>query len=72
MHNTIGSERTRLGLSQDQLGEMMGKDRATIGRWEKNPGIVDGAALIKLSQIFGCTVDYLLNLTPERTPRATA
>lgn len=69
MHNTIGSERTRLGLSQDQLGEMMGKDRATIGRWEKNPGSVDGAALIKLSQIFGCTVDYLLNLTPERTPR---
>ncbi len=72
MTNTIASERKRLGLSQAQLGEMMGRDRATISRWETDPMSVSGSILCKLARIFNCSIDYLLGLTEERTPKVVA
>lgn len=71
MINTIASERKLLGMTQQQLGEKMGRDRTAIARWEKNPMAIDGETLYKLSGIFHCSVDYLLGITDERTPRVT-
>ena len=68
MNNTIASERTRLGLSQDELAQELKKSRSTIQRWEKSPEEISGANLIKLSTLFGCSIDYLLGNTIERTP----
>ena len=72
MTNTIASERKRLGLTQAQLGEKIGKDRSTIGRWEANPNPIEAEYLYKLAEIFQCSIDYLLGLTKERTPRTVA
>lgn len=72
MANTIASERKLLGLSQQQLGDLIGKDRSTIGRWEANPMIIDGLYLSKLSEIFGCSVDYILGRTGERSAHSAA
>jgi transcriptional regulator with XRE-family HTH domain len=67
--NAIASERVRLGLSQSELGEMVGKDRSQISRIESNPLSIDGQMLCKLSRIFKCSADYLLGLSEERVPK---
>ena len=69
MRNAIASERVRLGISQAELGEMVGKDRSQISRLESNPLAADGKMLCELSRIFSCSVDYLLGLSEERTPK---
>lgn len=70
MPNTIAAERKRLGLSQEELGAKIGRSRTAIGRWEENPLIVSAEDLTKLVNLFGCSSDYLLGLTNERTPYA--
>lgn len=70
MPNTIASERKRLGLSQEELGEKIGRSRTAIGRWEDNPLIISAEDIQKLVDLFGCSSDYLLGLTDERTPHA--
>ena len=72
MINTIASERKRLGLTQAELGEKVGKDRSTIGRWESDCAHIEAEYLFMLSKLFKCSVDYLLGLTPERTPQPIA
>lgn len=67
--NTIASERARLGMSQDDLAQEVGKGRGTIVRWEANPTSISGGYLIKLASLFNCSIDYLLGLTSERVPR---
>lgn len=68
MVNSIASERTRMGLSQSQLAEKMGKQRSTIARWESDPLALSGSVLCELSDLFGCSIDYLLGRTEERVP----
>lgn len=68
MINSIASERTRMGLSQTQLAEKLGRKRATIARWESDPQSVSGSTLCELSDFFDCSVDYLLGRTDERIP----
>lgn len=68
MVNTIASERTRMGLSQSQLAEKMGRQRSTIARWESDPLSLSGSVLCELSDMFGCSIDYLLGRTEERVP----
>ena len=65
MTNAIASERKRKGLTQTSLGNMIGKDRSTIGRWESNPRVADCGDLEKLADIFDCSVDYLLGRCQE-------
>lgn len=68
MVNSIASERMRLGLSQSQLAEKLGKQRSTIARWESDPLSISGSILCELSDMFGCSIDYLLGRTEERVP----
>lgn len=72
MMNTIASERKRLGLSQAELGQMVGKDRSAVSRFESDPMSLNGSMICKLSSIFKCSSDYLLGLTDERVPKAMA
>ncbi len=72
MANTIASERKRLGMTQDELAEKVGRKRSTIVRWEGDPTLVRGVMLCKLADIFGCSVDYILGLTEERMPNGTS
>lgn len=59
-----------MGLSQSELAEKLGiKDRKTVMRWEADPKNASGDCLCKMSELFGCSVDYLLGLTDERIPR---
>ena len=66
MYINIEAERARLKLSLDELSGKIGVERKTLYAWQRN-GKIPATALIKLSEVFNCSVDYLLGLTERRT-----
>ena len=66
MEQTLGKRivhhRKRLGLTQDQLAEKLGVTAQAVSKWENDQSCPDIATLPKLAQIFGITVDELLDL----------
>lgn len=66
MKNNIASERKRLGLKQYELAEAVGVSLNSVARWERGEFAPQASALKKMHELFGCTVDYLLELTEER------
>lgn len=67
MPNNIRSERARLGLSQKELAERLGVDESTVNRWEKDIGPMSVKFLREMSELFGCTTDYIVGRSQERT-----
>lgn len=55
----IDAERARKGLSNECLAEELGVARKTLYNWLNN-GNIPLAALIKMADMFGCSIDYLL------------
>lgn len=58
----IREARLRAGLTQDELGERTGRDRAVIARWEQ--GAVAPAMETVLELIRACGFDLPLELVP--------
>lgn len=65
MSNRVKAERSLKGLTQEQLGDLVGADKSTIGRWE-NGGAIPQEKIVRLRNLFGCSVDWLLGLSEER------
>lgn len=57
------------GMSQFELAERLGVSQQTISKYEKGTRQPDNATLLKLSEIFNCSVDYLLGRTDDPSPR---
>lgn len=57
--------RTQAGLSQEALAERLGVSRQSISKWETDGSIPDLDRLIRLSEIFGVTLDELVKGIPE-------
>lgn len=57
---TITTLRKQKGLSQEQLSEQLGLTRQTISKWELNQSTPDIEYIIRLSEIFEVTTDFLL------------
>ena len=53
--------RKKIGLSQEQLAEIMNVSRQAITKWENDRGVPDISNLQELSKVFGITIDYLLD-----------
>jgi hypothetical protein len=62
----IRQARTRAGLSQVQLADRSGKDRAQIARWERDAVTPSLETLRELLQVCGFDLD--LSLVPYRGP----
>lgn len=68
----IKIERTNFNISQEQLGEELGKKtgqtikRQTISNWEKGISFPDLKNLVAMSEIFKCDIAYLLGDVEER------
>lgn len=58
--NRIRAERLKHELSQEELAQMMNVDRSAVARWELGETKPRAAMLLKLSDLFGCSVDDLL------------
>ena len=53
--------KSKFGLSQEQLAEVINVSRQAITKWERDGGLPDVSNLQEISEVFGVTVDYLLN-----------
>ena len=61
---TLGEKLQRLrkarGMSQEELAARMGVSRQAVSRWELNLALPDTENVVRLSELFGVTTDYLL------------
>lgn len=55
----IDAERARRGMSSESLALRLGVSRKTLYNW-CNCGNIPQSALLKMSEIFNCSIDYLL------------
>ena len=56
----IQNQRRHLEWSQEYLAEKLGVSRPTISNWESNRTLPDVSNMLKLSVLFGCSIDELL------------
>ncbi len=52
--------RIRLDMSIEDISEILGVDQDTISRWETGMSLPDLDTVIKLSELFNVSIDYLL------------
>lgn len=52
--------RKKSGWSQEELAEQMNVTRQSVSKWEAAQSVPDFEKMIKLSELFGVTTDYLL------------
>lgn len=52
--------RKKAGMSQDELAEQMDVSRQSVSKWEGAQSIPDLSKILKMSEIFGVSTDYLL------------
>ncbi|MDR1539082.1 MAG: helix-turn-helix transcriptional regulator [Clostridiales bacterium] len=57
--------RTEKELTHTQFGSLLEKSEAATRAWETGRTKPDADTLIKLSEYFGCTTDYMLGLSDE-------
>lgn len=65
-HNNIGSERVRIGKSVDEIAKVAGVTPSAVRKWESGQTNPSSESLVLLAAYYGCTPDYLLDLTNER------
>ena len=68
----IQSHRTRLGLSQEGLGDKLGVSRQAVSKWEADGAVPDTDKLIALSKLFGITLNELLQVEGPAQPELPA
>ena len=56
----IIEQRKKNGWSQEELAEKMDVSRQSISKWEGAQSVPDMGRLVRLSQLFGVSTDYLL------------
>ncbi len=59
--------RTRLGLSKEDIANTLEIDLETVNGWESGLSMPDLDNLIKLSNVFGVSIDYLLKDRTKET-----
>lgn len=60
--------RAREGLSQDALAELLNVSRQAVSRWERDETMPETEKVVRISDQFHVTTDYLLKDGPEHFP----
>ena len=68
----IAALRTENKMTQLELGNAISYSDKAVSKWERGESLPDAYVLLQLSEIFGCSVDYLLHDhgEDERLPKA--
>ncbi|RKI42078.1 helix-turn-helix domain-containing protein [bacterium D16-51] len=53
--------REQKDITQEKLSEILNVSRQSVSRWETNISFPETEKLIKLSKLFECSIDFLLN-----------
>ena len=59
----LKSARLKKGLTQLELAQKVGVVRETVSLWESGTNRVNSEMLVRLSEILGCSVDFLCKKT---------
>ncbi len=66
---TLGGKLSKLrkenNYTQEQLADVLGVSRQAISKWESNITYPETDKLIRISELFNCSLDYLLKDTEE-------
>ena len=65
MGQIIATKRKELGMTQMELAERMGVTDKAVSKWERDLSYPDVNSLPKLAEIFGMTVDQLMQIKTE-------
>lgn len=65
MLKNIEAERSRNAMTKYALSEKLGISQTTYNHYIHGGNIPSGI-LVRMSELFGCSVDYLLGRTSER------
>jgi len=65
MTNSIKIERARKDLTQEKLAELVGVSRQTVNSIEKGKYVPSTLLAIKISMVFGVSVNSIFTLTQE-------
>lgn len=57
--NAIKALRERAGLTQKQLGELLGLGQSTVAMWETDESKPRADKLPELARVLGCTIEDL-------------
>ena len=60
------SQGKRNMISKNIISQLMGLSPKCISQYERGDRLPSAESLSKISQFYGCSVDYLLGLTNER------
>ena len=64
--------RKKKGMTQEELAETLEVSRQSVSRWEMDAAFPETDKLIKLSKLFGCSIDFLLNNSVQESERNDA
>ncbi len=65
MYINIDVERVKLRMSLDELADKIKVERKSIYTWQRN-GKIPATVLIRMAELFDCSIDYLLGRTENR------
>lgn len=64
----IEAERERHQMTKEQLASRLGISRRTLFGWCSEGRDIPSSQLVRMSHLFGCSIDYLLGLDEVRIP----
>ena len=56
--------RKEKGLTQAELGKLLGVSYQAVSKWELDKTMPDSFLLPRLADVFGCSIDDLFDYTP--------
>ena len=73
---TFGEKLTKLrkgnGYTQEDLAEALGVSRQSVSKWESNAAYPETEKLVRIGELFDCSMDYLLKDGEETAPAVRA
>lgn len=58
--NRLKELRKEAGINQTELASRLGIVQSTLSHWEQGKYDIDNESLVKLAEIFDCSIDYIL------------
>ena len=65
LYPNIAAERAKRRMSLEEMAGELGVTRKTLYNWEQ-AGNIPQSALEKMSDMFGCSIDYLLGRVDQK------
>ncbi len=68
-HRNLASERIRIGLNQTKCASELGVSLKQLVKYESDSGEMPADFVKRAADFFGCSADYLLDMTDDRLPK---